>query len=154
MNPSNQSLETTLPEKEVTQAESPSSEQGNSMAEFYQLRQSLLLGTLVASGVIFIPVWIVYSIDVALSYLLGACVGVVYLRMLAKDVERLGEQNQRLGSKGLALFAALIIVAAKWQQLQILPVFLGFMTYKVTILIYVLRTSVFPAQNRDEVTDK
>ena len=149
MNPSNEPLETTLPEKEVPQADSPSLEKGNSMAEFYQLRQSLLLGTLAAGGVIFIPVWIVYSFDIALNYLLGACVGVVYLRMLAKDVERLGEQKQRLGSKGLALFAALIIVAAKWQQLQILPVFLGFMTYKVTILIYTLRISIFPAQNGD-----
>lgn len=119
------------------------------MREFYQLQKSLLLGTLVAGGVIFIPVSIVYSLDTALSYLLGSCVGVVYLRMLAKDVERLGQQGQRLGSKGLALFAGLIIVAAKWQQLQILPVFLGFMTYKVTILIYVLQTSILPAQNTD-----
>lgn len=118
--------------------DSPS--QGNSMEEYYQLQRTLLLATLVLMGIIFFPVWYFYSLNTALNYLLGAAVGMMYLRFLGKDVERLGQQNQRIGSKGLGIFAVLIIVASRWQQLHILPVFLGFLTYKGALIFYILQT--------------
>jgi ATP synthase protein I len=62
--------------------------------------------------------------------------------MLAKNVAELGRQRQKLGSGRLALFAGLIIFAAQYQQLEVLPVFLGFLTYKVTLLAYTLWTAV------------
>lgn len=123
---------------ETLATESPP--QGNSMKEYYQLQKTLLLATLILMGVIFFPVWYFYSLNTALNYLLGAAVGLMYLRFLGKDVERLGQQNQRIGSKGLGIFAVLIIVASRWQQLHILPVFLGFLTYKGAIIFYTLQT--------------
>nr|AAA21985.1 ATP synthase subunit 1 [Nostoc sp. PCC 7120 = FACHB-418] len=111
------------------------------MQEFYQLYQELVLITLVLTGVVFISVWIFYSLNIALNYLLGACTGVVYLRMLAKDVERLGREKQSLSKTRLALLMALILLAARWNQLQIMPIFLGFLTYKATLIIYVVRVA-------------
>lgn len=111
------------------------------MQEFYQLYQELLLGTLALTGIIFICVWIFYSLNIALNYLIGACTGVVYLRMLAKDVERLGREKERLSKTRLALLIGLILLAGQWNQLQIMPIFLGFFTYKAALIIYVLRTS-------------
>ncbi len=116
----------------------------SSMEEFYQLRQELLLSTLILAVLAFGPVWWAYSLKVALNYLLGACTGVVYLRMLAKNVERLGTQKKQIGKSQLAIFVGLIIVATQWNQLQVLPIFLGFLTYKAAILVYVLRTAVMP----------
>ena len=121
---------------------SSSSQSDGSMREFYQLYQELLLWTLGLTGIIFICVWIFYSLNIALNYLIGACTGVVYLRMLAKDVERLGREKQRLSQTRLALLIGLIVLASQWNQLQILPIFLGFLTFKAAIIIYVIRTAL------------
>jgi ATP synthase protein I len=110
------------------------------MEEYHKLQRKLLLVTLAITGIVFITVWIVYSLNIALNYLIGACTGVVYLKMLARDVERLGRQNQRLSKNRFALLIGLIIVASQWQQLQILPIFLGFLTYKATLIVYMVQT--------------
>ena len=140
---SNESLKPTL----ATEADSQSvaSDQPNgSMQEFYQLSQELLTVTLVLAGIIFICVWIFYSLHIALNYLLGACTGVVYLKMLGKDVERLSRQKTSFSKNRLALFIGLIVIATQWQQLQILPIFLGFLTYKASLLVYMIRTLMPP----------
>lgn len=111
------------------------------MREFYQLYQELLVITLVITGIIFISVLVFYSLNIALNYLLGACTGVVYLRMLAKDVERLGTEKQQLSKTRLALLVLLILLASRWNQLEIMPIFLGFLTYKATLLLYVVRVA-------------
>ncbi|MEC4818175.1 MAG: ATP synthase subunit I [Scytonema sp. PMC 1069.18] len=113
----------------------------SSMQEFYKLYQELLLITLVLTGVVFISVWIAYSLNIALNYLLGACTGVVYLRMLAKDVERLGTEKKQLSKTRLALIVVLVLLASQWNQLQLLPIILGFLTYKATLIIYVVKVA-------------
>ncbi|NES99810.1 MAG: ATP synthase subunit I [Sphaerospermopsis sp. SIO1G2] len=119
----------------------PKNPETSSMQEFYQLYQELLVTTLVLTGITFISVWVFYSLNIALNYLLGAFVGVLYLRMLARDVERLGTEKQQLSKTRLALLVVLILLASRWNQLQIMPIFLGFLTYKATLIIYVVRVA-------------
>ena len=142
---SNQSLETTPEQKEGTTQQGPNSnEQGNSMAVYYELQRKLYVYTLTLMGILVIPVWYFFSLNIALNYLLGAMTSVVYLRFLAKDVERLGQYQQRLGVKGLGIFIVLIVVASKLPQLHVLPVFLGFLTYKGAIIFYMLQAVFLP----------
>ena len=132
----------TTPTEGDSQPGSPTTPQTNSsMQEFYQLAQELLAVTLVLTGIVFICTWIFYSLNIALNYAIGACTGVVYLRMLAKDVERLGTEKKQLSKTRLALLIGLILLASRWNQLQILPIFLGFLTYKAALIIYVIRTA-------------
>jgi ATP synthase protein I len=114
------------------------------MEEYYQLQQKLLLTTLAFTGVIFLSVWVAYSLPIALNYLIGACGGVVYLRMLAKSVAKIGRGSARLGSGRLALVVGLVLVSTQWQQLEVIPVFLGFLTYKGALIAYTLWTAVLP----------
>lgn len=114
------------------------------MQEYYQLQQELLLTTLALGGVIFAAVCFFYPLNVALNYLLGAIVSVVYLRMLGKDVEKIGTQKLTFSKNRLAIFAGLMIVATQWNQLRILPIFLGFLTYKAALIVYLFRTLIRP----------
>ncbi len=113
----------------------------DSMQEFYKLYKEFLLITLVLTGIIFISVWIFYSLNIALNYLLGATTGMVYVRMLAKDVERLSQESRQLSKTRFALLVVVTLLASQWHQLKIMPIFLGFLTYKATLIIYVIRES-------------
>jgi ATP synthase protein I len=117
----------------------------NSMQEFYKLRQELLVSTLILTVLFFGPVWYYYSLNTALNYLLGACTGVVYLRLLARNVEQLGQSKDSVGKTQLAVFIGVMIIATQVNQLHILPVFLGFLTFKAAILVYTLRTTLTPS---------
>jgi ATP synthase protein I len=114
----------------------------DSMEDFYRLQRQLLRVTLVFSAIIFVSTCFAYSLHTALNYLIGACTGVVYLRMLSKNVERIGSGSRGVSSGRLALVAALILVASQWNQLEIMPVFLGFLTYKAALIGYTIWTAV------------
>ncbi|WP_309745410.1 MULTISPECIES: ATP synthase subunit I [unclassified Chamaesiphon] len=123
----------TLEESSVTQTSD------NSMGEYQQLKQELFLTTLAIAAVAFPTVVYFYGLRIAGNYLLGAVTGVVYLRLLARDVDRLGTETMKLSLNRQALVLVLMLVAAKWDQLQILPVFLGFLTYKAASIVYLVR---------------
>jgi ATP synthase protein I len=125
----------------------PASE--TSMQEYYQLQQDLLKLTLVFTVVIFSAVWSTYSLNTALNYVVGSVTGIVYFRMLAKSVSSIGRAQQKPSSGRLAIFIGVMIVATKWQQLSVLPVFLGFLTYKAALISFVLWTAVMPEKASD-----
>ena len=105
------------------------------MEEYNRLKVKLLVLTLASGVIISLAVWAWYGWNIALSYAVGAMVGTAYFRMLTKGVDRLGSESNRLGFSRLGLFVLLMAIAAKSDQLEILPAFLGFMTYKVAVLV-------------------
>ena len=109
------------------------------LREYVQLKQFLLTTTLVLVAVITIPVVCIYGINTGSSFALGGLGGLVYLRMLCRSVDNIGTGNARLGKARLGIFIALIVIASRWQNLQILPTFLGFLTYKLAVLGFMLQ---------------
>lgn len=120
-----------------TVVESSSTSIDDGMEEYNRLKSKLLILTLAVGAVIGLAVWFWYGWKIFLSYAVGALVGTVYFRMLTKSVDRLGGESNRLGFSRLGLFVLLMAIAAKSDQLEILPAFLGFMTYKVAVLVIV-----------------
>ncbi|MGB3615411.1 MAG: ATP synthase subunit I [Elainellaceae cyanobacterium] len=117
-----------------------SDEPDDSIQEYFRLRRELLGTTLVLAGIVVGCVWFAYSLNVALNYLIGAFTGLIYLNMLAKHVGQLGRQRASLGNSRLALLVGVILIASRVNQLEILPIFLGFLTYKAALIIYALRS--------------
>jgi ATP synthase protein I len=110
--------------------------------DYESLKLRIFIITLVLTGLIFVAIAGFYGIKVGLNYLLGACTGVVYLKMLAQSVDELGKQRSRLGYSRLGVFIGVIILATRLEYLQILPIFLGFMTYKAAILVFLVQDSI------------
>jgi ATP synthase protein I len=140
------------PTESVT-AKSTASANPSSMQEYYALQRLLYLSTFAIAAVGFTTAWFAYSLDTALSYLIGSLSGILYLRMLAKGIERLGVgASSTGGNTRLAIFVGLIVVAAQVERLQLVPVFLGFITYKIALLTYSLvvglRESWQPSSNK------
>ncbi|WP_232225124.1 ATP synthase subunit I [Dactylococcopsis salina] len=113
------------------------------MTEYYQLQRNLYLVMLGLTVVIFASVWVAYSLPTALNYLLGSCAGLLYFRRLARDIEGMGNGGFQLGGARLGIFIAVMIIATQIKTLSILPVFLGFLTYKAAIIVYVIQTTLF-----------
>lgn len=107
--------------------------------DYQRLKQILLFSTLALVAVLTVPIGWVYGINIGASFALGGVGGLVYLRMLSRSVDSLGTNNGRLGKARLGVFIALMIIAGRWQNLQILPTFLGFLTYKLAILGFMLQ---------------
>ena len=107
--------------------------------EYDRLQQRLLLTTVLSGTVVAISMAFFYPLGVVANYGIGVLGGLVYLRMLARAVARLGRQQQ-LGYSRLALFAGLIILATQVDALQVLPIFFGFITYKAALLVYAVQT--------------
>lgn len=93
----------------------------------------------VLSAVIGVTTAVVYGCKAGLSYGIGACSGMVYFRMLARSIDRIGSGGTGFGSPRLAIFIGVMVVALRWEQLAVLPVFLGFVTYKGAILLYAIK---------------
>ena len=133
----------------ATSSEPPSRETSQEeivrgLEEYAKLKQELYGITLLLTGLIFAAVWIFYSLNIALNYAIGAFSGLVYLRLLARNVDRLGPEDPSVSKARFAVFVGAIIFATQLEQLQILPIFLGFLTYKVTLIVYTVRITLLP----------
>ncbi|MGQ9864942.1 MAG: hypothetical protein ACUVSQ_01455 [Pseudanabaenaceae cyanobacterium] len=114
-------------------------EQKAGQAEFAQLKQTLVVGTLLVALGLTAVVILVWGLRAGLSFGLGGAVGVLYLRLLAKSVEGSGGRGFPLGSARMIVFIGLMVVALKTEALAVLPAFFGFLTYKVFLLVYAIR---------------
>jgi ATP synthase protein I len=108
------------------------------MAGFQRLQRRLLLATLVATALaVPLCLWL-FDLGTAASLLVGALAGLLYLRLLARSVSRLGVASKSLSKAQLLVPIALVLAAAKIPALQMLPALIGFLLYKPALIAQAL----------------
>lgn len=107
----------------------------NGMEDFRRLQQRLMQATLVVSAVAVPIAAIGFDGHVACSLLVGALAGVLYLRLLSRSVARLGGASRQVGRFQLVVPIVLIVSAARFSQLDLLPAFVGFLLYKPALIL-------------------
>ena len=102
---------------------------------FLRLQRRLLLATLLVTLVVTGISWPLFGAAAARSLLLGGCCGLLYLRLLARSVARIGPESRSLGRFQIVVPALLVVAAARLPALELLPALLGFLLYKPALLL-------------------
>ena len=120
---------------EPTESSAASVATDSGMGDYARFQQRLMLATLAVSlAAVFIAL-VGFDAMVARSLLVGSCAGVLYLRLLARSVARLGGGSRQVGRFQLVVPVLLVVAAAKFPQLEILPAFIGFLLYKPALIL-------------------
>jgi ATP synthase protein I len=102
---------------------------------FLRLQRRLLLATLLLTLVVSVIAWPLFGASAARSLLLGGSCGLLYLRLLARSVARIGPESRSLGRFQIVVPALLVVAAARIPALELLPALLGFLLYKPALLL-------------------
>lgn len=103
--------------------------------EYLQLQRRLLLATLFVTLVVSLICWPIFGGMAARSLLLGGCCGLLYLRLLARSVARIGPGSRSLGRFQILVPALLVVAAARIPAIDLLPALAGFVLYKPALLL-------------------
>jgi len=105
------------------------------MGDFQRLQQRMLLAT-IAVAAISVPIAAyAFGWPVALSLLIGAFAGLLYLWLLSRSVARLGQASRSLSKVQLLVPVVLVLACARLTQLQLFPALVGFLLYKPALLV-------------------
>ena len=74
------------------------------------------------------------------SVLIGAIAGILYLRLLAKSIGKIGKESSGGSKLQLLIPVCLFIFANKLGSLDIFPAMIGFFIYKPSLIIYFSRS--------------
>ncbi|MFN7898168.1 MAG: ATP synthase subunit I [Synechococcaceae cyanobacterium] len=108
------------------------------MEAYQRLQRRLLVATLLASALVVpLSLWL-FDRATAASVLVGALAGLLYLRLLARSVSRLGVASKSLGKVQLLVPVALVLAASRIPALQLLPALIGFLLYKPALIVQAL----------------
>ena len=105
------------------------------LVDFERRQRQLVLATVVISAFALPISALVWDLPTAGSVLVGALAGLLYLRLLARSVQRLGTASKQMGRAQLLVPVVLVLMAAKVPQLQLLPALLGFLLYKPALFL-------------------
>ena len=103
--------------------------------EYARLQRRLLLATLGVTVVVTLLCWPLFGAHAARSLLLGGACGLLYLRLLARSVGRIGPDSRSLGRFQILVPALLVVAAARDPAIEILPALAGFVLYKPALLL-------------------
>ena len=106
--------------------------------EYLQLQLRIFsLATLLTAFAVLIAV-IFFDAQTAISFLLGAFCGMLYLRLLARGIGKLGKTTTSVSKVQLLVPVLLFFLASRFPQLELWPSLLGFLIYKPSLIVQYL----------------
>ena len=81
---------------------------------------------------------IFFDIQTSSSVLIGSFAGILYLRLLARGIGKLGKTSVSVSKVQLLVPIVLFFLASKFSFLEILPSLLGFFIYKPALVVQFL----------------
>ena len=118
--------------------ESSGNNSGDLSAEYVLLQLRIFRINLVVTAFAAVVSILFVDLNAAISLLLGACSGIIYFRLLAKNIGSLGKSSSSVGKVQLIVPAVLVLVVAKVPDLHLLPSLVGFLLYKPSLIIQFL----------------
>ena len=106
--------------------------------EYTQLQLRIFRLTLILSAFAVLITAILFDIPASISLLIGACSGILYLRLLARGIGKLGKSSMSVSKVQLLVPILLFFVVSRVPQLELLPAFLGFLLYKPSLIVQFL----------------
>lgn len=105
------------------------------MADYARLQRRLMLATAAVSVLAVVITWFAFGGLAARSLLLGSACGLLYLRLLARSVARLGPGSRSVGRFQLLVPVLLVVASSRIPAIQLLPALAGFVLYKPALLL-------------------
>ena len=115
--------------------------------EYVQLQQRIFLFIMAITAFSVVITAIFFDYQTSISILIGALFGVVYMRLLAKSIGKLGKDSKTVSKVQLLIPALLVLVVSKLPQLDLLPSLLGFLLYKPSLIMQGLLESSTTAKS-------
>jgi ATP synthase protein I len=108
------------------------------MEDYERLQRRLLIATGCATALaVPLTAWL-FDGFAALSLLIGGLGGILYLRLLARSLSRLGGDSRSVGKIQLLVPVVLVMASVRIPFLQIVPALVGFLLYKPALIVQVL----------------
>ncbi len=105
--------------------------------EYVQLQLRIYRMTLIVGAFAVAITAIIFDLRTSISLLVGALSGLLYLRLLARSVWKLGKSSKSVSKIQLVIPVLLVLMASKFPQLELLPSLLGFLLYKPSLILQV-----------------
>ena len=106
--------------------------------EYVQLQKRFLSLTAVLSTFAVVIAAIFFGFYSSISVLIGAVSGLLYLRLLAKSIGKLGKSSKSVGKIQIVVPVLLVVITSRFSSLELLPAMLGFLLYKPSLIIQTL----------------
>ncbi len=110
----------------------------NGMEDYTRLQRRILLATLILSAFAVVVASFLFDRSTALSLAVGAMAGMLYTRLLARSVARIGGDKRSVGKSQLLVPIVLVLAASRLPFLEIVPSLVGFLLYKPALILQAL----------------
>lgn len=109
--------------------------------EYMQLQRRIFRSTLIVSALAVAFTAYFLGFEIASSTFIGSLAGMLYLRLLARSVGKIGNGTRNVGKIQLLVPVLLVLAASRFSQLELLPALLGFLLYKPSLVFQFLLES-------------